>query len=570
MGCGSSAPARPAADGEPAKPRVAFDPAVAAAGTWLDPSGATPYDKLLIQLLSVDGVTNQPVVATLTGSGCGQAGTIRFDATKRGEAEGRSVWGVGGAGVMCMLAHRRDCACAEVQRSPHRIFGHLLRKCLRCSHDRPSDALVPAPRQLELEIPPAPTDMLDNLAVASGLKEGEGPVRLTLPLPSVEQGWVDIDETARAAGEDSGVRVRLRMLAQRWEDRYTTAAELAACALSEAPIQLPASAEPAERAVLAWKVRPANRSLLLWLPGRNDMFMHPHVLEPILASGLDLAVIEHRRIGRANRGADADEIRYVSHIDDLRKYAHEFDAGLAEMIRLKAAGGGEYERIVLYAHSTGGLEATVWLREGGLSSKVTHLVFNSPFFDWAMGGAQEMLLDHFDDILPLVQAVSGDALLRDKTLLKTWEGHSDYGSRLWIQYGSFDLSLRNVFSSVLTAGWAAAISEAQEQLRAGPPPSVPCLYLYTDSDAVLDGDEMYDLAKYACAPAHDLRARATPPQWHTRALLTPHGARAATDVTVHYEPCARHDMLLSYTRETNDKILGVILGWLKERGAIAY
>ena len=72
-----------------------------------------------------------------------------------------------------------------------------------------------------------------------------------------------------------------------------------------------------------------------------------------------------------------------------------------------------------------------------------------------------------------------------------------------------------------------------------------------------------------CA-AHDLRARATPPQWHTRALLTPHGARAATDVTVHYEPCARHDMLLSYTRETNDKILGVILGWLKERGAIAY
>ena len=119
MGCGSSAPARPAADGEPAKPRVAFDPAVAAAGTWLDPSGATPYDKLLIQLLSVDGVTNRPVVATLTGSGCGQAGTIRFNATRRGEAEGRSVWGVGGAGVMCMLAHRRDCACAEVQRSPH-------------------------------------------------------------------------------------------------------------------------------------------------------------------------------------------------------------------------------------------------------------------------------------------------------------------------------------------------------------------------------------------------------------------------------------------------------------------
>ena len=57
-------------------------------------------------------------------------------------------------------------------------------------------------------------------------------------------------------------------------------------------------------------------------------------------------------------------------------------------------------------------------------------------------------------------------------------------------------------------------------------------------------------------------------QWHARALLTPDGARAATDVTVHYEPCARHDMLLSYMRETNDKILGVILGWLKERGAI--
>ena len=40
-------------------------------------------------------------------------------------------------------------------------------------------------------------------------------------------------------------------------------------------------------------------------------------------------------------------------------------------------------------------------------------------------------------------------------------------------------------------------------------------------------------------------------------------------MTVHYEPCARHDMLLCYTREMNDKILGVILGWLKERGAIA-
>ena len=147
--------------------------------------------------------------------------------------------------------------------------------------------------------------------------------------------------------------------------------------------------------MLTFKTKPGNTKMLYWLPGRNDLFIHYAAAEALLDAGYDIFVMEHRKLGRANRDSTVGDFGLISHTADLKIYMYEFDKGLAHARSL----GPAYQRTVLYAHSTGGLEASVWLRERGPALNFAAIVFNSPFLSWGNEGLADEVLDRMGGCL---------------------------------------------------------------------------------------------------------------------------------------------------------------------------
>ena len=160
---------------------------------------------------------------------------------------------------------------------------------------------------------------------------------------------------------------------------------------------------PVHKAVLTYKIKPGNTKMLYWLPGRNDLFMHYAAAEAFLDAGYDVFVMEHRRLGRANRDSTFRDFQLISHTTDLKIYIEEFEKGLACARSLNPG----YQRAVLYAHSTGGLEASVWLRERG--PDFAAVVLNSPFLDWGNEGLMDRGLNCMGGcvLYPIAKCVFG-------------------------------------------------------------------------------------------------------------------------------------------------------------------
>eukprot|EP00747_Dinoflagellata_sp_TGD_P201146 gnl/TRDRNA2_/TRDRNA2_74616_c0_seq1.p1 gnl/TRDRNA2_/TRDRNA2_74616_c0~~gnl/TRDRNA2_/TRDRNA2_74616_c0_seq1.p1 ORF type:complete len:380 (+),score=70.74 gnl/TRDRNA2_/TRDRNA2_74616_c0_seq1:166-1140(+) len=293
----------------------------------------------------------------------------------------------------------------------------------------------------------------------------------------------------------------------------------------------PLSGGPGEdKAVLTYSCRDGNEKCVIWFPGRNDMFAHPHAGTHFLDNGFDLYIIEHRRLGRANLGCSAEDFRLVTHTTDFRNYLEEFDQAFDFVVSQK-----EYAKVVLYAHSTGGLEASLFLREGKLKDRIDAIVLNSPFLDWGEGGFAEMILDAMDDyLMPIMNFLQG----KEQAALMDMPGTgkkavSLYGTRIYLQYPSIDLRCRNNINCKITAGWVAAASAMHDEVIEMTPTDVPTLLLYTDGDVVLEGKEIADRAKYI-----------------------------STQLTTKFFPHCRHDMLLNYDMEDNEKVLAAISEFL--------
>ena len=318
--------------------------------------------------------------------------------------------------------------------------------------------------------------------------------------------------------------------------RYEAAETLIASALDMADLALKEHRLPLKNgmhATVAYRTKPENTSMLVWLPGRNDMFSHPHVVPMLDALGLDLYVIDHRRLGRSQLGVSRDEFRLTSHCDDFRAYLEDHDAGIGFGLSQKS-----YDKVVLYAHSTGGLEASLYMREGKHRAAISAIVYNSPFLDFGMGGMLEMLCDSMDELMPIVSFIAGKAKASVMDAPGTGSKRvSAFGARMYSQYKSVDLRCRNWINNKTTCGWLAAAAELHEEALRFEPHNVPMLVLYTDGDVILDGDEIASLAK----------------------------GRLSTDVTPCFLPNRRHDLLLGYTAEDNQEVMEKIAAFLKEK-----
>ena len=106
--------------------------------------------------------------------------------------------------------------------------------------------------------------------------------------------------------------------------------------------------------------------------------------------------------------------------------------------------------MVLYSHSTGCLEASLYMREGKFRERIDALVLNSPFLDWGFGGILEAFLDAMDELMPFLKLIKGKDVAQSMPFPGTDKKQINaYGARIYSQY-PHDLRCRNHITNKVT------------------------------------------------------------------------------------------------------------------------
>jgi alpha-beta hydrolase superfamily lysophospholipase len=353
------------------------------------------------------------------------------------------------------------------------------------------------------------------------------PVEGVFSLPEAGGAWRDYEMDLGALG-----LLRFKARVSRWEVRPV---DDGGFDLEHHTLRL----RDGERAVVS--CRPASerrgRTALLWLPGRVDTFYHDHVGRMLEAEGVDVFVLSYRRVGECMRQGHFKDPFLVSHTatGDFAEHAEEIALAL-DFIRTE--GGStvdhEYERVVGYAHSTGGAILVDYLISMG-DAAFDGFIFNAPFLGW--GREVGPILRFFITYMPSLLTRIG--LWTCETTLTAAGGMNAWACQTYSQYSRMmDPTARPLYSVPVTAGFCRAVNRAHWRLRrrgsAGHPVThKPFLVLASKDDDVLDGTEMLRAA-HAIGPS--------------RSLL---------ELTY-----ARHDVFASSDRETVDAAVAYLRAWL--------
>lgn len=209
----------------------------------------------------------------------------------------------------------------------------------------------------------------------------------------------------------------------------------------------------------------ATTKAVLYIHGYSDYFFQVELAQWWVDQGYDFYAIDLRRYGRSLR---AGQTPYF--VRDLSQYFEELDAALA-LIRERDG----HDRVVVNAHSTGGLIASLWSdarRGDGLEA----LVLNSPWLElqtnWFGRRAASV-------VYPL-GAVAPKAVLR-KGLPSAYPEsiHRDHKGE-W----DFNLEWKPMDIGPAYAGWMRAIRRGHAQVHRGLEVNVPVLLMISSKSDV--------------------------------------------------------------------------------------
>ncbi|WP_309134580.1 alpha/beta hydrolase [Cellulomonas sp.] len=273
---------------------------------------------------------------------------------------------------------------------------------------------------------------------------------------------------------------------------------------------------------------PRPRTAVLYLHGFVDYFFHPHVADALARAGYDLWALDLRDYGRSIRpGRPANEIT------DLATYTEEIDTAV-RLLR------GSHDRLVVLAHSTGGLTAALWAHARRGRGLVDALVLNSPWLELRGTTFERTVLTGAIDVVGRV----APRLVVSRTA-------RHYGEALHAATGGpwdYDLAWKpHTFEA--RAGFVRAVRRGHARVARGLAVDCPVLVLASDAagpddrwhDALLTTDSVLDPAQIA--------ARAP--------LLGP-------DVTFVQVPGGAHDLALS-PAPARERYLDEVLRFLEER-----
>lgn len=235
---------------------------------------------------------------------------------------------------------------------------------------------------------------------------------------------------------------------------------------------------------------PDVKQAILYIHGYNDYFFQKQLGDSVLAHGYNFYALDLRKYGRSIRPNQNPFF-----CKRLNEYFADIDTALAT---IRQEGN---TKILLMAHSTGGLITPYYLNEKKGALPVDGLILNSPFLDWNFGWFMETI------VMPVVAFIGkyfpyitvqgeGDPSY-SHSLLKQFKGEWEYNT---------DWKMINGHPK--KAGWIYAIQEAQREVQKGLKLNCPILVMssnksfpetkewnneYRTSDIVLD---IHDIQKY--------------------------------------------------------------------------
>jgi alpha-beta hydrolase superfamily lysophospholipase len=239
--------------------------------------------------------------------------------------------------------------------------------------------------------------------------------------------------------------------------------------------------------------QPGHQSVVLWIPGRNDVFMHHHVAKTMLAQGFDLCVYNYT----TSLGVTpADRHAFASHVP-----SGSFDGLLEEMNGVVRDLQSKYQTIVAYAHSTGATILTNYLLsiQKGTPVAFSGIYLNSPFFQWGLSGIHEQTVLRRAPFLMDSMQLSAETVLRPGNRFDSWR------ARIHTQHEYDVLRHRSDQTVHLTLGFAAACQRVFDNLeevhhKNQLVTTVPVCLLTTRDDDILDAAETIERAEWFGPP----------------------------------------------------------------------
>ncbi len=227
------------------------------------------------------------------------------------------------------------------------------------------------------------------------------------------------------------------------------------------------------------------RRAVLYIHGFTDYFFQTHMAAAYRAEGYAFFAIDLHGYGRSLLPGEKPNF-----CRDITEYYAELDTAIG---MIKAEGT---EQLVINAHSTGALIASLYAHEGRERAAIDALFLNSPFFAFPVYGVEKWLLAgavKLGKVFPYLAVKRGMPSLYAKTLLREFRGEWTYNT---------DLKPPQGFP--LYAGWIRAIVTAQERLQQGLAITCPVLVMHsarslraitwtdeaTRADIVLDVEDM--------------------------------------------------------------------------------
>ena len=203
--------------------------------------------------------------------------------------------------------------------------------------------------------------------------------------------------------------------------------------------------------------RPTGRAVL-YVHGYVDYFFQTHVADFFVDRGIHFYALDLRKYGRSLLPHQTPNF-----VRDIAEYYPELD----EAVRIIREEDG-HERLLVNAHSTGGLITALWanrVRDAGL---IEGLFLNSPFFQFNVPWLTRQTLG------PLSVAVSRmrpyATIPRGVSLAYGHSIHADHHGE-W----KYDLAWKPLNGFPVRMGWLAAIRSAHARLHQGLDIQVPVL-----------------------------------------------------------------------------------------------
>lgn len=211
------------------------------------------------------------------------------------------------------------------------------------------------------------------------------------------------------------------------------------------------------------------RAIALVVHGYNDYFFGVHLADALVADGCAVYAVDMRRAGRSLRSGN--HAHHIGHIDELVEDIA--DAAAAALADADARGlGGDGDAgvlpLVVHAHSTGALAATIWAADRA-HDRLAGLILDGPLFGLPMKAWQAAAMR----VVP--------ALARVRPRHVVVPAPSPYTTGLLSRGWEFDTAWKSPAGIGATAGWLAATAAARARVRHGLAINVPVLVARADS-----------------------------------------------------------------------------------------